>query len=103
MPHKCFLNAAEQHQPDLVLVSCVASEGLECSLDLIGSLRDRRTPRNHYIIGAGGHCVSANEKKFIDAGADFTCSTLRQFAKNILPEIETHGKQAFKQQERPSE
>ena len=100
MPHKCFLNAVEQHNPDLVLVSCVAHEGLDCGISLIQALSAKRTLKNAYIIGVGGKCVSEHSQKFILAGADFTCSCLRRFASEIVPELEKNPKQAFRDEPR---
>lgn len=96
MPNKCFLNAVEQHQPDLVLVSCVANEGLDCGIELVRAINSKRTYRNQFIIGVGGQCVTSNSNQFIEAGANFTCSCLRRFAKEILPEIERNPKFAFR-------
>jgi methanogenic corrinoid protein MtbC1 len=98
MPNKCFINAVEQHHPDLVLVSCVASEGLEGGLELTRSLSAKRTFKNQFILGVGGQCVTAHSPDFIAAGADFTCSCLRRFAKEVLPEIERSPKFAFREE-----
>jgi len=88
VPHKCFLNSVVSHQPDLVLLSCVAQDGLGCGLSLIRELSALRTSGTKFVIGVGGQCVSANRDQFLSAGADFTCTNLRTFANEYLPGIE---------------
>ena len=92
VPHKCFLKAVEQNRPDLVLLSCVAEDGLACGLSLIRELSDKRTNDISFVIGVGGPCVCHNRGQFLSAGADFVCSNLRSFANDFLPEIEQTGK-----------
>lgn len=92
IPQRCFLNVAEHNVPDLILMSCVAEEGLECGLSIIRELSTRRSCRRKFVIGVGGPCVCKNRQAFLDAGADFTCSNLRTFAEVYLPSIERTGK-----------
>jgi len=92
VPHKCFLNSVEINQPDLVLIGCVAEDGLACGLSLIRELNQRRTAGRRFVIGVGGPCVCKNREQFSAAGADFTCSNLRTFAEDYLPEIERAGR-----------
>jgi len=92
VPHKCFLKMVDQNQPDLVLVSCVAEDGLDCGLSLIKQLGELRTTGRKFVIGVGGPCVCKNRDQFLAAGANFTCSNLRTFAEKYLPSIERNGK-----------
>ena len=76
VPHNCFLKAVDQNQPDLVLVSCVAQDGFDGGLSLIRELSGRRSSTYRFTIGVGGPCVCMNREAFLEAGADFTCSSL---------------------------
>ncbi len=91
MPHKCFLSSVGQHNPDLILVSCVCSDSVECATELVKDLNEARTPKRRYVIGVGGPSACENKQMFLDSGASFTCSNLRTFAEVILPEIEQTG------------
>lgn len=92
MPQKCFINSAEQHSPDLILVSCVCKDSVPQALELVKNLSEARTPRQKYVIGVGGPSACAENDQFLAAGASFTCSDLRYFAETILPQIEATGK-----------
>jgi methanogenic corrinoid protein MtbC1 len=92
IPHKCFLNVVDQHEPNLVIVGCVAEADLACGLSLIRELSTRRSAQRKFVIGVGGPCVCKNRDLFLAAGADFTCSNLRKFATEYLPSIERTGK-----------
>ena len=91
VPEVGFLTAVETHQPDLVLVSCAAEEGLPDALKLIrGLVERRRESEKAFEIGAGGHAVIANERVTRSAGADFTAKDLRSFVAVDLPRLENH-------------
>jgi hypothetical protein len=60
-------------------------------LDLVKTLKESRAPRQKYVIGVGGPSACANKQRFLEAGANFTCSNLRFFAEQILPQVELKG------------
>ena len=92
MPVKCFVSSVEQHNPDLVLVSCMAEEGLEPGLELVKKLNDLRNTKTSFALGVGGLCVSLHPEQFKAAGADFSCSCLKSFAEVYLPQVEENRK-----------
>jgi len=89
VPERSFLSTVNQHQPSLVLLSVNSPEGQESTQRLIKSLAVNRTKRFDYKIVVGGFQVSQNPDLFIESGANCVANDLRQFANEILPEIES--------------
>ncbi len=92
VPHQCFLKVVRQNEPDLVLVGCCVGEGLSAGLSLIQELAALRGEGRKLVIGVGGPCPCDERGSFLAAGADFTCSSLKAFAKEYLPAIERSGR-----------
>ena len=91
MPQKCFLSSVEQHSPDLILISCVCEDSVDCALDLVTALDETRRDKRKFVLGVGGPGACGNRDRFLDSGANFTCSDLKVFAEVILPAIEETG------------
>jgi methanogenic corrinoid protein MtbC1 len=89
VPERSFLSTVNQHQPSLVLLSVNSPEGQESTIRLIKSLAINRTKRFDYKIVVGGVQVNLNPDLFIESGANCVANDLRQFANEILPEIES--------------
>lgn len=92
VPQQCFLSQVAQNKPNMVLLSCKAEDGVESGLKVIGALKEVRTKKDHFAIGVGGCCAGKHRDQFLAAGADFICTDLEVFAKEILPTIEKKGK-----------
>jgi methanogenic corrinoid protein MtbC1 len=91
VPIPSYLAAVKQHKPQMVLISCAATESLNATVDLVKQLSSIRSRKNPFLIGVGGHCVDAEPAAFAAAGVDFTGRDLRSFASEVLPEIERSG------------
>lgn len=92
VPSKCFLKMVEQNEPDLVLVSCVAADGLDCGLSLVRELNVLRASNRKLVVGVVGPCTCDSQEEFMSAGADFTCACLRKFSTEHLPAIERRAR-----------
>lgn len=92
VPHRAFVSMVVNHQPDLVLVSCISPEASESTVNLLRELSDLRSHGGKWLIGIGGSTVRENLGRFLSAGADFSGQSLSEFATRYLPEIEKTGR-----------
>lgn len=91
VPVAAFLDTVRKQEPDLVLLSCSSEEGAPDTLKLITALHRAKAPRGGFVVGVGGGCIRGDSPRFLEAGADFVSGDLRQFADELLPNIERYG------------
>jgi methanogenic corrinoid protein MtbC1 len=91
VPIPAFLETVRKQEPDLVLLSCSSEEAAPDTLRLIAELRRAKSSQGGFVIGVGGGCIRGDSRRFLEAGADFVSGSLRQFADELLPNIERHG------------
>lgn len=91
VPHRAFVSMVVNHQPDLVLVSCISPHASDATVILLRELSGLRNNGGHWLIGIGGPAVWENLDRFLGAGADFSSKSLSEFATQYLPEIERTG------------
>jgi len=87
IPTEAFVKAVKQQGPELVLLSCGCNQAAEATLDLIRKLVALR-PETSFTLGIGGYEVEQDPGPFLGAGCDFTATDLREFATNLLPDLE---------------
>lgn len=92
VPHRAFVSMVVNHQPDLVLVSCISPDASESTANLIRELSDLRKNGRKWLIGIGGPAIWENLDRYLGAGADFSGQSLSEFATLYLPEIEKTGR-----------
>lgn len=91
VPGEAFLSAAQRHRPDMVLVSASTPGTEKETFTLIAELAAEKV-RLGFLLGAGGAVVSMNLERFFELGIDFTAPNLKDFAREVLPEIERSGR-----------
>ena len=88
VPLHSFVSTVKTHRPDLVLLSCMASEGMPDTIGLIHALTRLRTQDQDFTLGVGGLAANHNVEQIIGAGSDFVARDLRDFLSNYLPTVD---------------
>lgn len=88
VPIKAFLSSVKTHRPDLVMTNLHTEVGIPPTLNLIRALHESRDRSLHFKIAVGGLLVEELKKDLLEAGADYAVISLRQFAEEVVPEIE---------------
>jgi methanogenic corrinoid protein MtbC1 len=89
VPVRSFLSAVFQNAPNLVLVSCSTEESLEPASRLVRELFGLKRQPDDYSIGLGGNISHGGVQILRSSGADFVTNNLTQFAREIVPVIES--------------
>jgi len=89
VPIRSFVSTVQSNEPDVVLVSCGAEEGMETTVQLLHRLCELRSKKAAFKIGVGGSQAAHFPHPFLEAGADFIALDLRSFAHEILPMLES--------------
>lgn len=87
VPIKSFVATVEQHAPHMVLTSCGSEEGLASTLELVAALATLKSSKRAFKIGVGGAIAGEFGPRYLEAGADFSAASLREFAEQILPSV----------------
>jgi methanogenic corrinoid protein MtbC1 len=92
VPIPAFVGAVEDHMPDIVLTSLTTDEDLPDTLALLRALRDLKAPHPHITIGVGGMAVCSHRPALLAAGADFASDSLRSFADETFPRLNSQSR-----------
>lgn len=90
VPTTAFVTSVREHQPAVVMVSCLFSDNAETCLDLLTQLRELKKEGLEFRIGVGGSPVNEDPHRFLQAGADFTASDLNVLYKEVIPCLTKH-------------
>lgn len=91
VPTEAFVKAAQEHSPEMVMVSCATAESLPDCIELVARLDDSRGAEKQFAIGVGGRAVTENPQPCLQAGADFVATHLKAIRHMVLPEYERGG------------
>ena len=87
VPESSFVTAVQEHEPEMVLVSCAQAENEKSTLQLIATLCRLAASGKPFRIGVGGLHVGKNPEPFINGGADFSSISLMAFAEEVMPTL----------------
>jgi MerR family transcriptional regulator, light-induced transcriptional regulator len=87
-PTNSLIKTVSEEHPDLVLLSCNATEGLDSLETTVSQLCVSQEAPLGFAIGVGGAAVGESLDRMKKAGADFYAKDLRTFAETFMPVIE---------------
>lgn len=85
VPHRAFLSALADHQPNVVMISCATEDHLDATYELIAQMRAERKSGGAFSIGVGGRALGRHPELALDHGADFVASDLGIIRSAIVP------------------
>jgi methanogenic corrinoid protein MtbC1 len=88
VPHMAFLRQVESNRPDLVLIDMDSGSSIEEARELIRGVHAFRGRGLACMVGVGGVAAAKHSRELLSTGADFVSHSLREFAYEILPNLD---------------
>lgn len=94
VPTLSFVETVRVNKPDLVLLSCSATESVRGTVNLLRALqafRNGHRGAHQFLVGIGGLLAANEGGRFRESGADFISTDMKGFLNGPVHELEQIG------------